>query len=251
MKLEFHYTFLIVALGFILTGYFSNLLVFLSIIIIHELGHYTIAKIVKLYPTKITIYPFGGITNINTPINTPIIKELLVAISGFVFQIIYYHIVILLYKNGLIREYIFNEFTMYNYNILIFNILPIHPLDGSKIINLIFSYYIPYKKALYLNIIISIITGIILIGYSHNSFNYTTILIAGIIIDNLIKYHKNIKYYFNRFLLERYLYKFKYKKLKIITKITNMYKAKKHIIKEKNAFLTEKQLLNRYFKQKT
>ena len=76
MKIEFHYTYIIIALSFILTGYFSNLIVFTSIIIIHELGHFVVAKILKLNPDKIVIYPFGGITKMNNLINTEISKEL-------------------------------------------------------------------------------------------------------------------------------------------------------------------------------
>ena len=38
-KFEFHYTYLIMALGFVLVGYYKNLLIFTSIIVIHELGH--------------------------------------------------------------------------------------------------------------------------------------------------------------------------------------------------------------------
>ena len=88
MKFEFHYTYIIIAISFIITGYFSNLLIFTSIIIIHELGHYTIAKIIGLNPTKIIIYPFGGITKTVHPINTPIIKELVVSVSGIIFQLL-------------------------------------------------------------------------------------------------------------------------------------------------------------------
>ena len=79
MKIEFHYTYLIIALGFILTGYFPNLIIFTSIIIIHELGHHTIAKINKLNVEKIIIYPYGGLVKMNNPINTSIKKELAVA----------------------------------------------------------------------------------------------------------------------------------------------------------------------------
>ena len=39
MKIEFHSTYLLIAISFILTGYFSNLIIFTSIIIFHELGH--------------------------------------------------------------------------------------------------------------------------------------------------------------------------------------------------------------------
>ena len=53
MKLEFHYTYILIALGFIITGHFHNLIVFTSIIIIHELGHYILAKTNKLNVEKI------------------------------------------------------------------------------------------------------------------------------------------------------------------------------------------------------
>jgi len=74
MKIEFHYTFIIIAISFILTGYFSNLIIFTSIILFHEMGHYIIAKINHLNPKKIIIYPYGGITIINNLINTKIVK---------------------------------------------------------------------------------------------------------------------------------------------------------------------------------
>lgn len=250
MKVEFHYTYLLIALSFILTGYFSNILVFTSIILIHELGHYTTSKLYKLNPDKIIIYPYGGITKLNIPINTNINKELHIAISGVIFQSIYYLIIFFLYKNNFIREYIFNEFTTYHYSILIFNLLPIHPLDGSKILNLFLLKFFPYKLTLKLNIYISIITLIIITIINYYQFNYTTILIISIIIDNIIKYYKDINYLFNRFLLERYLHSYQYNKTKKITKIDNMYKQKRHIIKEKDKYLTEKQLLKQRFDKK-
>lgn len=251
MKIEFHYTYLIIAIGFILTGYFPNLLVFTSIILIHELGHYTLAKLNKLKVEKIIIYPYGGLVKMNNLINTSINKELIVAISGILFQTIYYLIVIFLYKNNLIREYIFNLFTMYNKSILLFNILPIHPLDGSKILNLLLSKILPYNTVNKLNIVISIITLITIIYINYYKFNYTTILIIGIIIDNIIKYYKQLKYLFNKFLLERYIYNITYNKTKKINKINNMYKEKYHIIKENNTYITEKQALSHKFKRKT
>ena len=250
MKIEFHYTYIIIALSFIITGYFSNLIVFTSIIIIHELGHYITAKLHNIQVNKIIIYPYGGLTQINSPINTKISIDLKIAISGIVFQLIYYFIIYILYKNNIIREYIFKEFTTYNFSILFFNILPIHPLDGSKILNLLLSKILPYKLTLKLNIVVSLITLIIIFYINYYQFNYTTILIITIILDNIVKYYKEINYIFNKFLLERYLNKKIYKKNKTISKIENMYKEKYHLIKNKNHYITEKQALKDRFYRK-
>lgn len=250
MKIEFHYTYILITIGFILTGYFHNLIIFTSIIIIHELGHYTVAKLNKLNVEKIIIYPYGGLVKMNNPINTSINKELFVAISGIFFQSIFYLIIMLLHNQGIIRDYIFNLFTMYNESILVFNILPIHPLDGSKILNLLLSKILPFNLTNKLNIIISVIVLAIMLYINYYNFNYTTILIIGVIVDNIIKYKKELKYIFNKFLLERYIYKITYNKTKKINKIHHMYKEKYHILKENNTYITEKQALSHKFQRK-
>jgi len=85
---------------------------------------------------------------------------------------------------------------------------------------------------------------------NYYNFNYTTILILGVIIDNIIRHYKEMKYIFNKFLLERYIYKITYNKTKKINKINNMYKEKYHIIKENNTYITEKQALSHKFGRK-
>ena len=251
MKIKFHYTYIIISLGFILSGYFSNLIVFTSIIIIHELGHSIIAKINNLDVQEITIYPFGGLTKINAPLNTNTNVEIKVAMAGITFQTIYYFIILFLYKNNLIREYIFNEFTIYNKNIFFLNLLPIHPLDGSIILTSLLSKFIPYKLSLKLNTIISVIVLIIILKLHIYKFNYTLILIFFVILKNLIEYHNLIEYKFNKFLLERYLYPKIYFKTAKITKVTNMYKEKYNLFKKKNSYIGEKQVLKEKFTSKT
>ena len=90
-KMDFHYTYIIMAFGLVLTGHFINLIAFTSLIIIHEFGHVITATIYKYRIKKITIYPYGGITEFDTLVNTKIEKDLLIAISGIIFQSIYFY----------------------------------------------------------------------------------------------------------------------------------------------------------------
>ena len=189
-KIEFHYTFIIIALGFVLAGYFSNLIVFTSIIIIHELGHIITGLHFKYKLDKVIIYPYGGMTKFNTIINTNINKDILVAISGVIVQSIYFILITILYTKGYIREYIYNQFTIYNKSILLFNILPIIPLDGSKTINLILSKYLYYNLSNRLTIIISFITIIIILITRIYEYNYSFIIILGLLMKNKYKYYK-------------------------------------------------------------
>ena len=138
-KIEFHYTYIIMAFGLVITGHFVNLIIFTSLIIIHEMGHIIISKILSYKIDKVIIYPYGGFVKLNTRINTKIENDLLVAISGIIMQSIYFGIIFFLYRNGIVREYIYSLFLLYHKSMLIFNLLPIYPLDGAKIVNLILS----------------------------------------------------------------------------------------------------------------
>ena len=58
---------------------------------------------------------------------------------------------------------------------------------------------------------------------------------------------KNRNIYYNKFLLERYLYDFKFKDTKIINSVNMFFKGKKHIIKKENGYSYEKEYLASYF----
>ena len=241
--IEFHYTYLFIALSFIITGHVKDLLVFTSIIIFHELGHYLMAKINKVKVKKITIYPFGGITTLDTLINININRELLIAMGGILFQTIYMIIIIILYKYGFVREYIYNLYTRYNNSILYFNLLPIVSLDGFKILNLTLSKIFPFDISNKLSLGISFITLILILIVNYYTFNYTLLLVLSVLIINIVNYYKDLNYIFNKFLVERYLYNLSYSKEKIVNNKKKMYKDYRHIFKNGNKYLTEKKYL--------
>lgn len=241
--IEFHYTYLFIAFSFIITGHVKDLLVFTSIIIFHELGHYLMAKINKVKVKKITIYPFGGITTLDTLINININRELLIAMGGILSQSIYMIIIIILYKYGFVREYIYNLYTRYNNSILYFNLLPIVSLDGFKILNLTLSKIFPFDISNKLSLGISFITLILILIVNYYTFNYTLLLVLSVLIINIVNYYKDLNYIFNKFLVERYLYNLSYSKEKIVNNKKKMYKDYRHIFKNGNKYLTEKKYL--------
>lgn len=241
--IEFHYTYLFIAFSFIITGHVKDLLVFTSIIIFHELGHYLMAKINKVKVKKITIYPFGGITTLDTLINININRELLIAMGGILSQSIYMIIIIILYKHGFVREYIYNLYTRYNNSILYFNLLPIVSLDGFKILNLTLSKIFPFDISNKLSLSISFITLTLILIVNYYTFNYTLLLVLSVLIINIVNYYKDLNYIFNKFLVERYLYNLSYSKEKIVNNKKKMYKDYRHIFKNGNKYLTEKKYL--------
>ena len=238
------------ALGMVLSGYFSNLLIFTSLILVHELGHYITSLLFKYNVEKIIIYPYGGLTKLNTLINTNIYKDLLVTVSGIIFQVIYFMFIYILYTSGLLREYTYDLFLLYHKSMLIFNLLPIIPLDGFKILNLVLSKFFGFNLSNNISVYISLLTVVIFLFSNFFDKNYSFIFVIGILMQNIYKFYNNLSYIYNRFLLERYLYDIKYKNKKIICDENGMYKNKTHLFIKNGKLISEKLYLSHYFNKK-
>lgn len=224
-----------------ITGSFRNLYLFTIIILIHELGHYSAGKILKWNVYRIEIYPYGGCTKFDININTSMLEELFVLISGPLLQMIFY----LLLRNYLsYNDYIL--FRKYNFSILFFNMMPIYPLDGGRLLNLFFSFIMPYKKSLTLSANLSILISVLIIITCSNSLSFSIVIVF--IIVKIYEERKKINFYYNKFLLERYMNKYNFKGLRIINNVSSFYKSKRNLIKKNNHFFTEKEVLRNYFK---
>lgn len=197
----------------IFTGNFKKFIIITLITIFHEIGHIIVSILFKFKIEKIVIVPFGLITIFNKPINTKIYKDLIITLMGPLFQFLLFFII----KDEKVLSI--------NYNLLLFNLIPIIPLDGSKLLNILFELIFPLKFSYMLSLFVSLI-----ILFSFLKLNLTVVLVVLIYLINNIKYYKNFKIYFNKFLLERYLYDYNFKVIKV-NKITSFKKYKKHIIK--------------------
>lgn len=189
----------------LLAGYIHNIYIIILIVIIHELGHVLFLLIFKIEIIDITIYPFGGITKINKKINERIYKDFLISIGGILLQIISLIIFYILNKYYIIDNNTYKLFKEYNIYIIIFNLIPLIPLDGNKILNIILSKFLPYKTSLKIANIIGIITLIIFIIMNIKlRINDLTIIIF--LIIKILEQIKNTKYILNKFYLERIIY---------------------------------------------
>jgi len=222
-KVYFHPLFIISIFISILLGKFRLVCYFMMLIIIHELGH---------------ILPFGGLTKCNIPINTPLIEEFLVAISGIIFQEIFYLII----KSRINYEY----FHLINYFIIIFNLIPIYPLDGSKVLNVIFNKITNYKNSISLTLIFSYAFLILLVLFFYSTYKIVVIIMLFLFLE-VNKLYKMREELFNKFILERYLKSINFKKQKIINNIHFMKKDYRHIFYKDGYYYTEKHFLRMFF----
>ena len=187
---------------------------------------------------KIIILPFGGMIKYDELVNRKLIEEFLIAISGVIMQYIF----CIIFKNIIHYKY----FSFINYLIIIFNLIPIYPLDGSKILNVIFNKITNFRNSILLTLLVSYIC-ISILSTAFFSINKLIIFVIYILFKETTKIYNEKELIFNKFLLERNLYDFKFKKRKTINSVVKMKKDYKHLFKIDNEYITEKYYLKKMF----
>lgn len=197
-------TYILILLA-LLAGYIKNIFIILLIVIVHELGHVFFFLLFHIEIEKIVIYPYGGMTTVNKRLHERIYKDILISLGGILFQFILWGIFFFLYQNGWIVTRTWEIFYLYNKSIILFNLIPIVPLDGSKLFFSLCSKFFSYRKSYALMVFMG---GISLIFFVFYNFLYrlNDIVLYVFLIYQLIIIISEFKYVMNKFYLERILY---------------------------------------------
>ena len=197
------------ALIFVITNQIEFYAILMIYAVIHELGHLFWGLILKLKPEAFSITPFGLQISFKTEpnlYNTKIkngtklcLKKMSLALAGPLTNFIIALILIILnnielYKNSIF----FGEVAIYaNILIGIFNLIPIYPLDGGRILKEIISIRSGIKKSYYYINKISNITMIclmfissILLLYIHNIAILIILVYLGYLVIKQNKIYK-------------------------------------------------------------
>ncbi|WP_077327219.1 site-2 protease family protein [Virgibacillus siamensis] len=189
-----------------LTGTFVSLFIILAIVMVHELGHYVMAVYFRWRIRRIMIWIFGGVMDTDEHGTRPLYEEILVTIAGPLQHVLIYLVLLLLAQGEFIPLSLIDLALFYNTVILVFNLLPVWPLDGGKLLFLLLSYKLPYRKAYDQVIlfsmaacIIGLIVQLFFMSFTLSSF----MLFLFLLMENRTDW-KQRYYVFIRFLLRRY-----------------------------------------------
>lgn len=141
------------------------------------------------------------------------------------------------------------EIIIYHYGILFFNLLPIFPLDGGKLIQLVLQLFIPYKQSLKLTIKISYIFTLVYFIFNLPTSKITAIIVTFFLLYKVREEEKKIDFLYEKFILERYLNNYHFKHSKLITNQDSFYKNNRHLIKENGNYYLEKDFLRKKYKK--
>ncbi|GAE36777.1 M50 family metallopeptidase [Halalkalibacter akibai] len=202
----------VVGIG-VFTGYFREVLMIFTIVFIHEMGHAIAAHWFKWRINKIELLPFGGVAEVEDPGNRPFHEELIVIIAGPL-----QHVWMMLLSYVLVHFSFWTStdhhlFVWHNLMILVFNLLPILPLDGGRLVQLWCTYRYPYVRALTISRFASGTCLAVLCGISLFFFPYHLnlwVVLTFLFLTNYLEW-KQRHYRFMRFLMARRTSKIEYK----------------------------------------
>ncbi|OAB46659.1 M50 family metallopeptidase [Paenibacillus glacialis] len=275
VTLSLHPLFVIVMLMSILTGSFIELITLFVIVLIHEMGHMSAAVVMGIKVRSVQLLPFGGVVSIEDHGKLTAWKEIIIALAGplqnGIMMVIGMTFMAVGWGNIEFISYIVHG----NMVIAVFNLLPILPLDGGKILQSLASRYYPYHFTLLWSSRVSIVTSMVVILFSllplikGEGIIQLNILMIGIFLfySNLIDY-RNLPYRFMRFLMNRDSIHIKYSAkgtnahpiivdaAKHLENILRLFKREKYhliYIMDKNGkiivVLPEQRLISAYFSQ--
>ena len=210
VRISLHPFFVIIMMTSLLTGHFIELITLFAIVFIHECGHAAAAALFGCRVRSIQMLPFGGVAVIEDGGKLTAYREIVIALAGPLQNVLMVGVVVLLRQfqlgDPVFLDYIINA----NMLIALFNLLPVLPLDGGKVVQAIVSLWAPYYTTLMWTYRISILcsAGVILTAVSQwLSGDYgvplNLLLIGFFLLYSNVTDYRNVPYRFIRFLMNR------------------------------------------------
>lgn len=158
-KIELNYSLWIVLLIFIIYGELSTFFVCFLSVFLHELSHYFAAILFHYKIDRMELNIWGGVLNLYSYVIKPS-HEIVILIAGPLSNLLIALIFIII--SQYIEVDIIKDIIFANTVLGAFNLIPITPLDGGKIIRLYLAYFFGYGKAIKIALVFSKIFSIIL-----------------------------------------------------------------------------------------
>lgn len=193
----------------LITGYFIELLTLFGIVLIHEFGHVAAAKSFGWQIREVTLLPFGGVAEMEDSSSVPAHEEIIVALAGPLQNALMISLAFLMKLWGVQTDTGWWDYFMTaNLMIGLFNLLPIFPLDGGKLLQSILSYVFQYHQTLITVIIVSLTFSGAMIVYACLPLSGTGIQLNLFMLGLFLLYsnwyeYRNLTYRHMRFLISR------------------------------------------------
>ncbi|WP_253735720.1 M50 family metallopeptidase [Paenibacillus sp. FJAT-26967] len=208
VRFRFHPLFTIVMLLSLATGHFLESATLFGIVFLHELGHYGAAAAFGWRVREIRLLPFGGVLIVDELASVPSREEMIVALAGPLQHVWLIALGLLCQSLAVGDPVWWQYFIEVNVMIGLFNLLPILPLDGGKLLQGVLGEWIPYQRtivyAAWTSMVLSLLVTVWAVWPSGSGHIEMNLLMIGLFLfyQNWV-HRKQLPYHFLRFLMNR------------------------------------------------
>jgi len=210
IRFRLHPLFVLVAASSVLTGQFAELSVLFCIVLVHEFGHIAAARGFGWKVREVRLLPFGGVAVMEPKGIPPLREEVAVSLAGPLQNVLLMLVSALFAELGVWSASWAHFFLQANLLIALFNLLPILPLDGGKILQAFLDSVLPYYRSLTAGIRISLAFSALLVLWSlvrpgAPGIHLNLLLIGLFLLYSNIVSFRHVPFQFVRFLAFRLL----------------------------------------------
>ncbi|MGG1515782.1 M50 family metallopeptidase [Paenibacillus oryzisoli] len=200
--------FTLIMLGSALTGYFMEAITLFGIVLVHELGHLTAANGFGWRVQEVQLLPFGGVLVVDELGTASTREELIVAISGPLQHVWMIGAALLMKSLELGSGSWWDFFIEANVMIALFNLLPVMPLDGGKVMQCLLGYLLSYHNTIVYSAVISMVLSVLMIGFAgvqllQGGLPINILVVGGFLLISNWYAYRQVPYHFLRFLMAR------------------------------------------------
>ncbi|ANE48921.1 hypothetical protein SY83_13880 [Paenibacillus swuensis] len=204
---RFHPLFVLLMLLSMFTGYFMELLILFGIVFIHEMGHVAAAKSFGWNVTEVMLLPFGGVAAVDDAGGKPVLQDIAVALAGPLQNVLMAGLALWFEDRGWWTTEWTQYFVTANMMIGGFNLLPIQPLDGGRVMQALVSLWMSYHRTLMVCAWIGLASGAGVVIYSlfgTGTHIHLNLLILGLFLVYSNWYgYLHAPYFFLRYMMHR------------------------------------------------
>lgn len=209
IELSLHPLFVLILMFSVLTGQFLELLTLFMIVFIHELGHVCAARLTGVTVRSVQLLPFGGVAVIEDHGRLTAGREIGIALAGPLQNGILILMALVLKQAEYGSIAYLNYFIGANAMIALFNLLPVLPLDGGKILQGLLSLVLPYYYTLLWTGRVSIGASLMIIVFAllplgaGGGLRLNLLMIGAFLLYSNATDQRNLPYRFVAFLMNR------------------------------------------------
>lgn len=141
----------------LLVGRFSYFFIHCLVAFLHELCHVLMAKAFKVQIDSLAFLPFGFYAKMNSLERENLFTQFLIVIAGPLSIVLALAVFKLLLKTGIFSYYSYSYGVEAAWTVLLFNLIPLYPLDGARLVEILVARRVDEYKTRILRIVVSLL----------------------------------------------------------------------------------------------